>query len=94
MFEPRSSFVLFSRVGAGADVCIWVLIVVAAHVRSRDDVAYFADLEQMWVEIPSENAAATMLDDLSHASFCLLCIGAILPRDSMQRYTMTSSMDM
>lgn len=54
----------------------WSLIIVAAHVRSRDNVAYSADLEQMWVEIPSERGLPlqVMLADLSDALFCLLCI--------------------
>lgn len=74
---------------------MWVLIVVAAHVRSRDFVACSADLEQMWVAILSERRllAQTMLADLSDALLCLLHIGAVLPYDSMQRYTMTSSTD-
>ena len=72
---------------------MWLLIVVAAHVRSRDYVAYSADLEQIWVEIPSERGLPlqTMLADLSDALLFFLCIGAVLPCDSIQRYTMTSS---
>ena len=54
-----------------------LLIVVAAHVQLRENVAYSADLEQMWVEIPSERGLPlrVMLADLSDALFCLLCIG-------------------
>jgi len=72
---------------------MWLLIVVAAHVRSRDGVAYSADLEQMWVAIPSERRllAQTMLVDLSDALLCLTVHRSRFPNDSMQRYTMTSS---
>jgi hypothetical protein len=62
---------------------MWLLIVVAAHVRSRDNVAYSADLEQIWVEIPSERELPLqkMLADLSDALLCFLCIAAVLPCD-------------
>jgi hypothetical protein len=75
---------------------MWMLIVVAAHVRSRDEVAYPADLEQMWVEISSVRGLLlqTMLVDLLHASFCPLYVVAVFPGDSMQRSTRNSSMDM